>query len=70
MGLMGQLQPSSAGLGRLPGHRAAGSAQVPPSSGYTRAASPPRHLHLRGRAGARAQSLFCTPTLMEQGGSD
>lgn len=67
MGLMGQLQPSSAGLGRLPGHRAAGSAQVPPSSGYTRAASPPRHPHLRGRAGA---ILFCTPTLMELGGPD
>lgn len=26
--------------------------------------------YLRGRAGARAQSLFCTPTMMEQGGSD
>lgn len=31
MGLMGQRQPSSAGLGRLPGHRASGSAQALPA---------------------------------------
>lgn len=48
MGLLG----SSASLGRLPGHRAAGPAQAPPCSGYSLKASPPFHLYLGGGEGS------------------
>lgn len=47
MRLMGQRLPISAGLGRLPEHRAAGPAQGPPGSGYNQggqstSSSPPQ----------------------------